>query len=262
MTYMKVVLIGAGRLAHHLGGALLSAGHDIMQVYSRTMESASRVAAMAGGSPTNRIADIKADADAYIVAVKDSALPDLIPQICKGREQKVFLHTAGSIPMDVFKGMALHYGVLYPLQTFSKKRKVDFRPIPCFVEGNDDYSVGVATELAGSISGNVRLMSSEERRYVHLAAIFACNFVNHCYALSADILAKHGLPFDIMLPLIDETASKVHAMSPAEAQTGPAMRYDENVIRSQSRLLASNPFVKEIYDRMSISIHQKAISND
>ena len=105
-------------------------------------------------------------------------------------------------------------------------------------------------------------MSSEERRYVHLAAIFACNFVNHCYALSADILAKHGLPFDIMLPLIDETASKVHAMSPAEAQTGPAMRYDENVIRSQSRLLASNPFVKEIYDRMSISIHQKAISND
>lgn len=259
---MKVVLIGAGRLAHHLGRALLAAGHDIMQVYSRTMESAGRLAAIAGGSPTTNVADITVDADVYIMAVKDSALPDLIPQVCKGREQKVFLHTAGSIPIDVFKGMALHYGVLYPLQTFSKERDLDFSVIPCFIEGNDDYAKNAVMRLAQSVSTNVRFMSSEDRRYVHLAAIFACNFVNHCYALSADILARHGIPFGIMLPLIDETASKVHTMTPAEAQTGPAMRYDENVIRSQSQSLAYNPFVKDIYDRMSISIHKKATSND
>ncbi len=259
---MKVILIGAGRLAHQLGRALLEAGHDIVQVYSRTMKAAAEVASLCGGSPTTSLGDMRNDADAYIVALKDSALPELIPQICKGREQSVFLHTAGSLPMDIFKGMALHYGVLYPLQTFSMEREVDFSSIPCLVEASDDYAASTVVELAGSISGNVWPMSSADRKQVHLAAIFACNFANHCYALAADILEKRGIPFDIMLPLIDETASKVHTMTPAEAQTGPAMRYDENVIRSQSRALAYDPLAKEIYERMSISIHRKATRND
>lgn len=261
-TTMKIILIGAGRLAYQLGRALLTAGHDIMQVYSRTMESARQVADMCGGSPTNRVSEIKGDADVYIVAVKDSAMPELIPQICKGREQKVFLHTAGSVAMDIFKGMALHYGVLYPLQTFSKERDVDFSSIPCLVEANDDFAASAVVDLAGSISSKVWPMSSDDRKQVHLAAIFACNFANHCYTLASDILARHGIPFDIMLPLIDETARKVHSMPPAEAQTGPAMRYDENIIRDQSRSLAYDPLAKEIYDRMSISIHRKAKSND
>lgn len=256
---MKIVFIGAGRLATNLSKALHEAGHDIVQVYSRTIESATDLADVVGGSPTNDIKRLTRDADVYIFAVKDSALAELIPQACKGREQKVFLHTAGSVPMDAFKGMALHYGVLYPMQTFSKERDVDFRDIPCFVEVSDEFSAKAIVALATAISDHVSPLSSADRKYLHLAAVFACNFTNHCYAMAADILEKHGLPFETMLPLIDETARKVHDMSPDEAQTGPAVRYDENIIREHGQLLRDNPFAKDLYDRMTISIHKKAM---
>lgn len=255
---MKIVLIGAGNLATNLGKALLDSGNDILQVYSRTMESASVLAAMAGGSPVTDLNKINSEADVYIVSVKDSILADIIPILCKGREDKVFLHTAGSVPQDVFKGMAVHYGVLYPMQTFSKKKILDFNNIPCFVEGNDDVSFETARMLADKISEHVYLLNSEDRRHLHLAAVFACNFVNHCYEISSEILSKHGLPFDIMLPLVEETARKVHSMSPKEAQTGPAMRYDQNIIRAQSELLKENPIFRQIYECMSLSIHHVA----
>lgn len=256
---MKIVFIGAGRLATNLSKALVEAGNDVVQVYSRTLESAQTVADTAGGAPINDLSRLTREADVYIFATTDSALPELIPQVCKGREQKIFLHTAGSMPMDVFKGMALHYGVLYPLQTFSKDRQLDFKNIPCFVEVSDDFSARAIVSLATAISDKVNPMSSAQRKYIHLAAVFACNFVNHCYDMAADILQRHDLPFDILLPLIDETARKVHDMTPTEAQTGPAMRYDENVIREQGQLLRDNPFEKDLYDRMSISIHKRTM---
>lgn len=255
---MKIVFIGAGRLATNLGRALHAAGHDIVQVYSRTMESAAALAAIVGGSPTTNPEDINSNADAYIMSVSDAAMPLLIPVICKGLEQKVFIHTAGSIPMDVFHGMALHYGVLYPMQSFAKEREVNFREVTCFTEANDEYAEKVISRLADDVSDCVTPLSSDERKYLHLAAVFASNFVNHCYAISADILSRHGIPFDVMLPLIDETARKVHQINPADAQTGPAIRYDKNVIRNQSMLLRDNPLTKDIYDRMSMSIHRKA----
>lgn len=257
---MKIVFIGAGRLAVNLGQALLMAGHDIVQVYSRTIESASEMATTVGGVPTTDVNALDCTADAYIMAVSDAAMPELIPLVCKGREQKVFVHTAGSMPMEVFGGMALHYGVLYPMQSFTKGRDVDFTEIPCFIEANDDYAGGIISELAGSISRKVSYLSSADRKYLHLAAVFACNFVNHCYAISSDILSEHGIPFDVMFPLIDETTRKVHQIKPADAQTGPAVRYDENVIRNQSMMLRGNPLVKDIYERMSMSIHRKAVS--
>ncbi len=255
---MKVILLGAGKLATHLGKALLAAGHDILQVYSRTMESASALSAIIGGVSVTDICQVRDDADLYIFSVKDSVLAGLIPQLCKGKETKVSIHTAGSVPMEVFQGMALHYGVLYPMQTFSKTREVNFSEIPCFIEYNDDYAQQVVNELARSLSQHVYSISSDDRRYLHLAAVFACNFVNHCYSISHDLLEKHGIPFNVMLPLIDETAAKVHQLSPAEAQTGPAVRYDENVICAQASLLWDNPLLKDIYERMSQNIHQSA----
>ena len=256
---MKIVLIGAGNLATNMGKALYAAGHDIAQVYSRTMESASLLANKLGAAPTNDITEIRTDVDIYILSVKDSALPELVAQVCSERKDRLFVHTAGSMPMNLFDGLALHYGVLYPMQTFSKEREVNFREIPCFVEANDKYSKDMLLSLAGSISDRIYELSSDDRKYLHLAAVFACNFANHCYALSADVLQKKGLPFDVMLPLIDETARKVHELSPQTAQTGPAVRYDENVIRAQSQLLKDNPIVKDIYERMSLSIHRKAL---
>lgn len=255
---MKIILIGAGNLATSLGKALLDAGHDILQVFSRTIESAAKLADLCGAAPVNDISKVRDDADLYVLSVKDSALAELIPQLCKGKESHVFVHTAGSVSMDIFQGMAIHYGVFYPMQTFSKSRLVDFENIPCFVEGSDEFSLHLLDSLARELSNSVYHLSSADRKYLHLSAVFACNFVNHCYAISQDILGKHGVPFDVMLPLIDETARKIHEMSPIDAQTGPAVRYDGNVIREQSLLLRDNPMLKEIYDRMSMSIHRMA----
>lgn len=255
---MKIVLIGAGNLATSLGKALLDAGNDILQVYSRTMESAATLASTVGGSPVTKIDSVTKDADVYIVSIKDSAIAEIAPLLCKDRGEKIFLHTAGSVPADVFKGMALHYGVLYPMQTFSKTKPLKFNNIPCFIEGNDDYTFETVHQLADSISERVYVLSSEARKHLHLAAVFACNFVNHCYEISSEILAKHNIPFDVMLPLIDETATKVHQMNPKDAQTGPAVRYDQNVIRMQSEMLRENPIFKQIYECMSLSIHHVA----
>ena len=169
---MKVILIGAGRLATNLGKALLEAGHDILQVYSRTMESASALATLAGGAPVTEIEKVRKDADVYIISVKDSVLPDLVQALCSGRSTKVFLHTAGSVNMDVFAGMALHYGVFYPMQSFSKEQTVSFHDIPCFVEANDDYARDVLMQLAQGLTTKIYQLSSEDRKYLHLSAGF------------------------------------------------------------------------------------------
>lgn len=255
---MKIVLIGAGNLATNLGKALLDAGYDILQVYSKTIDSAATLANMLGGAPLTDLQKVSHDADVYIVSVKDGVIANIIPDLCKGREDKVFIHTAGSINANVFEGMAAHYGVLYPMQTFSKHKLQDFSNIPCFVEGNDEYAFETVNDIANSVSSRVYLLNSDTRKYLHLAAVFACNFVNHCYALSSDILEKNNIPFDVMLPLIDETANKIHSMTPHEAQTGPAVRYDRNVIRMQSDMLRNNPIAKQIYEYMSVSIHHAA----
>lgn len=272
---MKIVLIGAGNLATHLGKALHAAGHDMVQVFSRTMQSAETLASLLDAEPLTDIAQVRDDADVYIFSVKDSALVQLVAQLCrheadglgedgavnalrkakKGEHERVFLHTAGSMPLSVFKGMAQHYGVLYPMQTFSKQREVDFSIIPCFVEANDEFAQKQIEGMAREISGRVYQLSSEDRKYLHLSAVFACNFANHCYAISQELLEEHGIPFDVMLPLINETAAKVHEMKPKDAQTGPAVRYDENVIDKQSKLLENHPHFKKVYDSMSKSIH-------
>ena len=257
---MKIVLIGAGNLATHLGKALHAAGHDMVQVFSRTMQSAETLASLLDAEPLTNMAQVRDDADVYIFLVKDSALEQLISQLCGG-EKKVFLHTAGSMPMSVFRGKALHYGVLYPMQTFSKQREVDFSIIPCFIEANDEFALKQIEGLAGQISHRVYQLSSEDRKYLHLSAVFACNFANHCYAASQELLQQHGIPFDVMLPLIDETAAKVHGMTPKEAQTGPAVRYDENVIDKQIQLLENQPYFQKIYDCMSKSIHELESEN-
>ena len=160
---MKIILIGAGNLATNLGKALLDAGNDILQVYSRTQDSANALAAIVGGAPVVDIDSVRNDADVYILSVKDSVLVDLIPNLCSGKESKVFLHTAGSVPMNVFQGMALHYGVFYPMQTFSKERLVDFDGIPCFIEANDAYSHQVLSDLAHELSRVVYELSSDDR---------------------------------------------------------------------------------------------------
>ncbi len=253
---MRIVLIGAGRLDTNLGRELCQAGHDIQAVYSRTMDSAKALATTVGAKATDDITSLPYDADVYIIAVKDAVLGDVIAQATEGRENQVFMHTAGSMPLDIFKGKTAHYGVFYPMQTFSKERAVDFTEIPVFLEASDDETLRMMHALADTITHETYELSTENRKFLHLAAVFACNFANHCYALSAEVLENHGIPFKVMLPLIDETARKVHELHPKDAQTGPAVRYDENVINAQERLLSASPDIQEIYRNLTENIHK------
>ena len=162
----------------------------------------------------------------------------------------MILHTAGSMPLSIFEGYTENGGVFYPMQTFSMEREVDFKEIPLFIEGKSPQ----IRQLAESISNHVYELSTADRKYLHLAAVFACNFTNHCYTLAAEVLEKKGLPFDVMLPLVDETARKVHELHPKEAQTGPAVRGDENVMQAQEGLLDES--MRQIYHQLSKSIQE------
>lgn len=252
---MMIVMIGAGNLATNLGKALVKEGYEVGQVYSRTEASASALAEVLGCGFTTNLADVRNDADLYVVSLKDSALADLSDQITKGREHALFVHTAGSMPMDTLG--CERRGVLYPMQTFSKTKEVDFKEIPIFIEANSSDDLMTIKQLSQALSNSVYELSSAERRYLHLSAVFCCNFANHCFALGEKLLQDHGgIPFSVMLPLIDETSRKLHSMSPKEGQTGPAVRWDENVINKQIGLLKDDPQLQEIYRLMSHSIHE------
>lgn len=249
---MLVTLIGKGNVGTNLHAALSMAGHKVQWLSGR-------------GLNAEEIAG-----HIIVIAVKDDAIVSVaetvkrhfdtrqasMPNVASAIPHPLIVHTAGSIPLYTLpKGRR---GVLYPMQTFSKDCILDFKEIPVFVEAEAEADAAWLEQLAATISNRVYRLDSERRKHLHLAAVFACNFVNHCYAMSAEILEQHGMSFDVMLPLIDETARKVHQLHPLEAQTGPAVRYDENVIRHQIQLLREHPFMKDLYERMSLNIHRKA----
>ena len=243
---MKVVLIGAGNLATNLGKALFRAGHEIVQVYSRTEVSANALADVLHCSHTTNLKEVVKCADVFIISVKDDVLASVASALQDGREGQVFVHTAGSMPMILLPFE--RRGVFYPMQTFSKNKEVDFSVIPCFIEAKKEDDLQCLKALALTISDTVYELDSENRKYLHLSAVFCCNFANHCFSLGAHLLKKHG---------IDETASKLYSMSPQEAQTGPAVRWDTNVMDKHLQLLADEPEMQKIYELMSKSIHEE-----
>lgn len=272
---MKITLIGAGNVATHLALALKIAGHEIDAVVSRTSLSANKLAdrlnntMQADGTCTGvcndsaltkafTIEDFKGnDSDIFLISVKDDAVRELAQRLVPLAPNALWVHTAGSLPMDIIE--AEHVGVFYPMQTFSIDKHVDMTKVSLFIESKTCEEE--LLELARSITEHVYRLDSEGRRHLHLAAVFACNFANHCFALSETLLKEQGLPFKVMLPLIDETADKAHAMSPIDGQTGPAVRGDEGIMDSQLELLADKPIYAEIYRLMSKSIQTLSNNN-
>lgn len=251
-----IVFIGAGNLATNLAKALYHKGFRILQVYSRTEESARALAQQVEAEFATHLEEIDDSARLYIVSLKDSALEELLPAIVAGKSKDALMvHTAGSLPMEIWQGYADHYGVFYPMQTFSKQREAHFAEIPFFIEASSAEDVEMLKNVAGTLSEKVYEANSEQRKSLHLAAVFCSNFTNHMYALSAELLKKSGLPFDVMLPLIDETARKVHELEPKDAQTGPAIRYDKNVIGNHVKMLDDEPDMQQLYELISQSIH-------
>lgn len=205
---MNIVIIGSGNLATQLSLALSDAGQHILQVYSRAEEHARKLAEKIGCRYTVNIDEITEKADVYIISVKDDAISNIAEKVGKKAKKGLLVHTAGSINMDVLKGNTQHYGVLYPMQTFSKNRRVDFKPIPCFLEASDEEALKTIRQLAESVSDHVVLADSAKRKKIHLAAVLACNFTNHCYRLAEKVLQEEQIDFNLFLPLIDETAKK------------------------------------------------------
>lgn len=251
-----VVLLGAGRVATHLAPALLGAGYRVGQVWSRTMASACALANPLGIPCTDNLRAVITDADIYIACVADEALPEvtkvLVASLEAASANPLFLHTAGSVPMDVWhEAGAWRYGILYPLQTFSKERAIDMREVSLFIEASSEESLEAVEALARSLSCMVFHADSRRRALLHIAAVFACNFTNAMYAAAHQLLAADDIPFDVMLPLIDETAAKVHILTPREAQTGPAVRGDRQVMQAHLERLSSMPELQQLYEQMS-----------
>ena len=231
---MKIFVIGSGNVATHLSGALLKAGHTIAGVYGRSFEHADELAKKLNARPFDSLAHIPTDADVYLISVSDDSIADVAAQMpdVKG----IVAHTAGSVLMDVLKRFENH-GVIYPMQSFTKNRKIDVGRVPFFVEGCTNDVADKLVMLAKTISTDVRLMTSEERKYLHLSAVFASNFVNGMFAEAEAVLKHCRLPFSVLQPLIEETVSKALEMGPVAAHTGPARRGDAGVLQAQQKML-------------------------
>lgn len=250
---MNIVFIGAGNLATSLAKEMHRHGLRISQVYSRTADSASLLANQLDCPWTISLNEIRTDADWYIFSVKDNVLEELIRQMQPNNG--LWLHTAGSMQATIFEGSTSRYGVIYPLQTFSKSRKVDFSKIPFILETNNEKDLEELKTISGILTKDIRILNSEERKQIHLAAVFACNFANHMWDLAWRLLEEKGISPEILIPLIEETAGKVQEITPAQAQTGPAVRYDKNVIDKHLNMLEKDE-LKTIYSLLSQSIHK------
>ncbi|MDR2917002.1 MAG: DUF2520 domain-containing protein [Tannerella sp.] len=254
----NVVFIGAGNVATHLSLAMKNAGFSIRQIFSRSENSAKSLAEKLNCNYTTDVKEILPDADIYLFSLKDDVLQDIVASVPPNNG--LWIHTAGSIPMDLFRGYAEYYGVIYPMQTLSKQRHTNFFKVPLFIEGNTKNNEDKIYDIAQMLSGSVTHMASDKRRHLHLAAVFACNFSNHMYSLAAKILEEQDIDWHILQPLIDETANKLYSMSPGNAQTGPAVRYDRHVIERHLSMLKDED-TRKLYLMISENIHARNVTN-
>lgn len=249
---MEIVIIGTGNTATVLGRKLKAAGHDIVQVFGRETSAASKLAYELDTESTNYWNVVYRDADLYIIAVSDIAVEEVLHEL--RLPDKTIVHTAASVPKDVLKGSASHFGVFYPLQ--SLKKEIGYLPdIPVVIDANDDSTLKMLELLGHSISDQVVEAGDEKRMKLHLAAVIVNNFVNHLYAQAEVYCKKEGLDFYILLPLIKETAARLNDIPPSESQTGPAVRNDRRTIEKHLELLENYPQLKRIYELLTESIY-------
>ena len=244
---MQIVLIGSGNVAFHLAKAFTEAQINISQIFGRNTTELQKISEKFS-IPFST--ETLADADVYIISVSDSSIAEVSSLI--KNENALVTHTSGSVSREALSGN-YRKSVFYPLQTFSKSKNLDYSKIPFFIDAENENDEEILKNLASKISKNVMLANDEKRKYIHLTAVFACNFVNHLYARAKEISDSQGIPFDYFLPLIDETTQKIHELEPKLAQTGPAIRNDEKVLKLHESLLTDEEKLK-IYKTLNESI--------
>lgn len=247
---MKVSILGAGNAGTQLALAISKAGHTVQQVWSRTPENAQALAQKVNATAISEI-NALSPADVILIAVKDDAIALVAAAV--NNNTGIVAHTSGTVSLDAVSTHS-SYGVFYPLQTMKQDAVLDFSKVPLLVEYNNDDAKGKLLELAKSISGMVYEVDSEQRSWVHVAAVFANNFTNHLFALSERILTEHGLPQDILKPLISRFIKNMAVYSAYDMQTGPAMRRDYDTINKHMLMLADEQKLKTIYEILSSSI--------
>jgi predicted short-subunit dehydrogenase-like oxidoreductase (DUF2520 family) len=247
-----VVIIGSGNVAFLMGNAFKQAGLDVWGIYSKTYANAEILAQKLDTKSYASIDEIPKDADAYLLAVTDLALANLIPQLL--HFEGVLMHTSGSVGIDVYPEHLKNTAVFYPLQTFSKAKELDYLQIPILIESNDSLVLYEMQNLGNKISNIVRRINSEQRKQLHLAAVFSSNFSNYMYQIADELLMEYAIDFNLLKPLLKETVAKLDKISPAKAQTGPAVRYEEKTIQEHLKMLENHPEYQNIYRLISDQI--------
>ncbi|MGI4803549.1 MAG: Rossmann-like and DUF2520 domain-containing protein [Janthinobacterium lividum] len=253
---MRITLIGSGNVATHLAAAFKNAGHKIVQVYSRNLQHAALLAYHVKAEPINHFTELSAETDLIIISVKDDALEQVASFITL--KNILVVHTCGAVSMQVLQKYFDNCGVFYPLQTFSKVRELDFWSVPLCIESTDKNSMQVLLDLGRTISNNVQMIDSDQRKTLHVAAAFACNFPNYLFGVAANLLQQKQMNFDLLKPLILESALKVQEFLPQNVQTGPAIRRDEKTMQTHLDLLKEQPNLQEIYRLLSQGIIKMA----
>lgn len=247
-----VSFVGAGNLAWHLAPALDNAGFSVREVYSRNTKNAKAlVGKLYEGEVMGNLDFTDSKSKIFVIAVSDDAIKPVVQEIVLP-ENAVLVHTSGSQPLRVLSYAATeNSGVFYPLQTFSKNKKVDFKDIPFFIESDNKEVEKLLIEMAKAISKKVVKIDSRQRKALHVAAVFASNFTNHMLSISNDILKEYKLDPELLKPLIAETITKALAIGPEEAQTGPARRGDLELLDNHYSFLEKDEEVAEIYKLVS-----------
>jgi predicted short-subunit dehydrogenase-like oxidoreductase (DUF2520 family) len=250
----QIACFGSGGVAWSLLSALYEAGYGITQVFSPHLENAVALAVQVNAKAIDSTDQYRSGADLVILAIPDDAVAATLPLF--ENDNALIVHTAGALPLQVFDNHHIaNYGVLYPLQTFTRKRRIDMAEVPILIETNTDANTERLFLLSKSILCNPYQITSAQRLRLHLAAVFACNFTNHCLSIAADILQQSGIAPDILHTLIRETINKaLSATHPQDVQTGPALRGDYHTMQKHLTLLQNNPLYANLYQMLSDSI--------
>jgi predicted short-subunit dehydrogenase-like oxidoreductase (DUF2520 family) len=257
----EIVIVGAGNVAWHLGKRLVECGLRIAHVHARSESSARHLAKELGCSSSQRLRDIPRQADLYLVMVNDAEIATVAKSLAGHIDKNsLLLHTSGATPAHVFQPFFERYGVFYPLQTFSKKRELDFSQVPLCLctHRKDDFEP--VFQLAKKLSEKVYSVSDEQRLRLHLAAIYVNNFTNYLQYIGESLLDEQGLSAEMLHPLQSETIAKLKELSAKEAQTGPAVRGDDPTIDRHLSQLDKHPNWRAIYQLLSDGI-QKDLAN-
>ncbi len=248
--------MGAGNVAFHLTRALIQNTVNVRQIFNRTLSKAQELGEANNINYTDKISELE-KADLYIIAASDSAVEELSHYI--PYEDTLVVHTSGSLGTDILKG-DYRKGVFYPFQTFTKRKNLRYEDVPFFVEAESNQDEEALFKLADKISNEVHRVNSEKRRMIHMSGVWASNFVNHLYYIAQQICKEADVPFDVLRPLIEETALKVQDLEPLEAQTGPAKRGDDLIVQKHLELIKDSR-QQQLYQLLSDSI-KRTYSND